>query len=572
MQEQNKPASYKLRDECAKLNLENGGGGSTSQTCSALIEATKKSCLDACEQFPVKAIVAGFFPGLAIGATIMFLVGLWMRRREMKALGASSASSRGGGGGGGGGGIEGGRSDGVDSRSIGRHISASGGYKHSRNVNVNVLGAPGSGFGASRASKRGIHGSRGSGGDGHNFSRGTNARSNRAQSTGTTTMLSSTEIAIGYDRKQDEQFSLVSSSGRGTPRSGSIVTSPTPPPITSSILLTGSLSSAGGSISGGAARGYDNDLRSPRYCIPEELSGSMPSIELPAMPPSPKPPGSSTRGASATAASVWHTVTSPGSRTSPSPVASLSGSGGGTITPLVPVAVNTARKPLPAPLTHEHLLRHQKQHQQQQHSPNPRSIVPKAQSEYRSEAASSFASTSLSYSDDDSSDDDAVGGGTRASKDHHPQTPAGDSSYQRLAANNLDPSTAHHDHRRKKPKRPPSDVTSCITDGDHDDGLTTFSELTAAGVLTGTRHGGGSGTGGVGAVRVSQAGTKSTSIADRESMAAIGSSPFLGEGERERGEVRGRVAVDRGMPPPLPEGYGYEYSEECGRLVVVKNS
>ncbi|KAF8422960.1 hypothetical protein EV426DRAFT_508503, partial [Tirmania nivea] len=90
LQDRNKPESYKLRDECAKLSSKDSDSG-TSQTCTALIEATKKSCDAVCEQFPVKAIVTGFFPGLAVGAAVMFLVGLWMRRREMKTVKAASA-------------------------------------------------------------------------------------------------------------------------------------------------------------------------------------------------------------------------------------------------------------------------------------------------------------------------------------------------------------------------------------------------------------------------------------------------------------------------------------------------
>ncbi|KAF8458700.1 hypothetical protein BGX38DRAFT_1152752, partial [Terfezia claveryi] len=180
----------------------------------------------------------------------------------------------------------------------------------------------------------------------------------------------------------------------------------------------------------------------------------------------------------------------------PSPTASPSG--GSTSTPLVPLAASTARKPLPAPLTHEHLLQHQKQHQQQRQQQQLSSIIgsiaPEAQSEYRSEEVSSFAPTSLSYSDDGSSDDHAVGRGVGGRRNYHPKPQAGEISYQRLATNALEPSTTHH--HRKKPKRPPSDVTSCITDGDHDDGLTTFSELTAVGVHTSAHQGGGIGAGG----------------------------------------------------------------------------
>lgn len=84
LQEENKPNSYRLRDECAKLAQQNGEAGSGSGTCTELIEATKKSCRKACPRFPAKAIVAGFFPGLAVGAAIMFAVGLWLRNRELK--------------------------------------------------------------------------------------------------------------------------------------------------------------------------------------------------------------------------------------------------------------------------------------------------------------------------------------------------------------------------------------------------------------------------------------------------------------------------------------------------------
>ena len=512
----------------------------------------------------MKAIVTGFFPGMAVGAAVMFLVGLWMRRREMKAN--EAASARGGGGGGEGGGPR--RSDGGDSRSTGRHTNASGGYKDS--ASINVLSA----FAAGRSSKRvttcGVTAVYG-GGDGYSFSRGSNARSNqRTRSAGAKTMISSTEIAIGYDRKQDEEFYLVGGGGggRGTP-ANRIVISPTPPPVNSSTPPTRLSSGAGGSAVGGAARGYDSDLRSPRHFIPEELSGSTPSIKPPVMSPSPQPPGGGP-APTAVSAAARRTSTSPPAippsriRTSLSPVASTSG--GVTSIPLVPLSASTARKPLPAPLTHEHLLQHQQQHHQQQLSSIPGSIAPKAQSECRSEDASSFVPTSVSYSDDGSSDDHAEGGGVGGRRNYHLKTPAGESSYQRLATNALDPSTTHH--RCKKPKRPPSDVTSCITDGDHDDGLTTFTELAAAGVLTGAHQGGGIGVGGMGAVRISQAGTKSTSVADRESVAAIEGSPFVGEGDREREE---RVAVDWGVPPPLPEGYGYEYRGEGGRRVVAKN-
>lgn len=440
-------------------------------------------------------------------------------------------------------------------------------------MNVKVLSVPGSGFAAARASKRVTTGGvtavyYGSGG-GYAVSPGRNARSHqRARSAGATTMMSSTEIAIGYDRRQDEQFSLVCGSGRGTPANG-IFTSPTPPPLTSSIPLTRSPSGAGGTAVGRAARGYNCELRSPRHFIPEELSGGAPSIEHPAVPPSSQPLGGGGAAAATVSAAARRTTTStlpippPRSRMSPSPVASPSG--GSTSTPLVPLAASTARKPLPAPLTHEHLLQHQQQHQQQ-HLMGP--IAPKAQSEYRSEDASSFAPTSLSYSDDGSSDDQAVGRGVGGRSNYHRKPPASEISYQRLATNAIDPSTSHH--RRKKPRRPPSDVTSCITDGDHhDDGLTAFSEPAAAGVLTSAHHGVGIGAGGMEAVKVSQAGTKSTSVADRESVAANEGSPFVEEGDREREE---RVAVDWGVPPPLPEGYGYEYSEAGARRVVAKYS
>ena len=535
----------------------------------ALIEATKKSCLNACEQFPVQAIVAGFFPGLAAGAAVMFLVGLWMRRREMRALGAARNRGRGAGGAGAGGG--GGRRSGGDggNRSSGRHKNAPGGYKDP--TGVYVLSAPGGGFAAARASKRaqvpissmtGAHG----GGGGYSASRDSNLRSpQRTRSAGAATVMSSTEIAIGYDRRQDEQFSPVSGGGRGTPASGYIVTSPTPPPFTPPTPLTRSPSGAGGRAVGGAARGYNSDLRSPRHFIPEELSGSMHNIELSAMGPSIKSPSGTTRGAAAAsrgpAASPPPPIPPPRNRAGPSPVASPS-SGGKSIS-FAPLTASTARKPLPAPLTHEHLLQHQQQHQQQQLSPISGPIAPRAQSEYRSEDTSSFAPTSLSHSDNGSSAGDAVGAGVGGSK--RPKA----SADQHLATDTLGLSTTHR-HRRKKSKRPPSDVTSCITDGDHNDGLTTISELATAGVLPGVHHGGVSDAGGhgMGAVRVSQAGTKCTSVADKESVAAGGGLPLVGEGA---GGGEERVAVDWGVPPPLPEGYEYEYSEESGRRVVTKS-
>lgn len=92
-------------------------------------------------------------------------------------------------------------------------------------------------------------------------------------------------------------------------------------------------------------------------------------------------------------------------------------------------------------------------------------------------------------------------------------------------------------------------MISCITDGDHDDGLTSFAELAAAGVVG---EGGG--------VGVSRHGTKSTNVGERErdrDLDVIGGSPFVTAEERDGREQdpEERVAVDWGRPPALPDEY-----------------
>ncbi|KAF8454087.1 hypothetical protein BDZ91DRAFT_748276 [Kalaharituber pfeilii] len=348
---------------------------------------------------------------------------------------------------------------------------------------------------------------------------------------GRTVTITSTEIAIGYDRKQDESFSLVSgsASGRGTP-----VSCASPPPGTM------------------GARGYDGELRSPRNVIAEELQGSVVSIELaadevrPGRRGTPSPLGASGQGDGVPLTNMGARKGTPGASSSPVlgvPVSS--GASYGSYTAPYPISpVSHSRSPPPAPLTQEHLLQHQQQQQLQQQagaSPATARPAPKAQSSCSS-SLSSFASTSLSTTDDgeDGSDSDDeyddglftpghVQGRHRPGpthalppkpKQHKSKTKQKPKARREAAGAGLGSEV----HKRRKQQRPPSDVTSCITDGEHEDGLVTVGEaerMRAASM--------GMGNGGMG----------------------MG----MGSLYADRGEG-GRVAVDWGRPPPLPVGFG----------------
>ena len=414
--------------------------------------------MEDCPKFPVKAILTGFFPGLAVGAIVMFVFGLWMRRRDQKALKAVGGPNTNAGNG--------------SSRTGPLAITAS------------------TGFAAGRSSRKGT------------------VASSQGRSLHRNNTLGSTEIDIGYDWKADDNFAARGRTGHpgqeevlgGNPGAGSGITRVQSPLAYESELksrqnviaeeeIQSSGHSMGYSFRGPAVHSQPPSMKpnsitsSRRMKTPSPAPSSnsrkpvppLPMAELPAMAgiisPTPYSRQTSTAGQST---SYPHPYTTPPPSTrSPAP--------GPMSTP-----------PPSAPLTHHHLLQHQRQASSS--SPPPLQL-PRAQSTYRSSQASSLASTRLDSPDTESDSDSGA-----------------------VHQTNLAPPI-----KKRRRHRPPSDVISCITDGEHDDGLTTFSELAASG-------------------HIPRGSARTTSVG------GAGSAMVNGGNEE-------RIAVDRGLPPPLPEGY-----------------
>ena len=436
LRDENKPQSYRLRDECAKLN----GNEYSSDSCNALIEATKKSCLQECDQFPVKAIATGFFPGMAVGATVMLFIGLYMRRREMKALAKAGAwrTEKGVD-------INRGFSTGKESRSTGRNLSSYNkeldmptipvrsfsrrGPRTSRRATTHEMGLEHVGAYIPRRHRSATERM----GHGHVQRR---ARSVDA--------LSSTEIAIGYDRKQDEQFMLRSGHMEpGPPTPTFQQRTPTP--------LGRSATRASGTIPAGMAVLWESDLKSSSDSF--RVRGA--HVSTLSVNTHSSTSGSITTAVVVTAAThaanprrvtptritiLDSTTSSPSPPSQPSSRSALPSPSLPEMSPPIVGSTTTAARPL----THEHLLQHQQLHSGIP-SPTP-ADTRNPQSSYRTTSMPSSPSTSLYLSDE--------GAGPSDRRHRRRLTPHG---------NLL--SAFHRDRRRRKP---PSDVTSCITDGEYD--------------------------------------------------------------------------------------------------------
>lgn len=430
LKDENLPESYRLKDECAKLN----GSGYSSDSCNALIEATKATCLQGCDQFPVKAIATGFFPGMAVGATVMLFIGLYMRKREMKAL-KKSRSWR--------------TEKGVGQFSSGKESRSTGAYKElgmptpPAPIRITHRSSP-------RTSRRATtYGMRPEIVSAYIPRRHRSA----AERTGhghvhvqrparSVDALSSTEIAIGYDRKQDEQFLL--RSGHIIPAGDTRLTSPTPTfPQRASTPLDRSATRASRTTLKGMSVLWRNDLKGSSNSSRVKRS---PDVAAEVIPPSAS--GAVTAAATTEQAADPHRMTP--TTTSPSPSTQQS-SGSPLPSPSLaemnPPIVGTAATAA-QPLTHEHLLQHQ-QLQSRMTSTTP-ADARNPQSSHRSTSMPSSLSTSLYLSDDDPGPSDRRR--SHLSPHGHFRSPF------------------HRDRRRRKSKHslPPSDVTSCITDGEYE--------------------------------------------------------------------------------------------------------